>query len=250
MNNEEYHKFRHDSIHELRALNDACERNFAISAWPRWDYELDDGVLVFSENDVPKVIADIQVVGTTANESNTWMWGWANDSLPPRAVSRMGAIREFGIAESIPQLTTDLLPNDEYLGWELTAVTARLLGAKGAYRCSDEDGFLYLVYMDIRPAQGGESPTESDTHDSARIECATHGTAQTTYVCEHLLADPEQEWFSEAPGEANPWPDAWCASCDAFFQEQGEWNDSNSGSVQIKLICNHCYEIARSKAVE
>lgn len=153
MTEEEYEKFQHEAIHALMDLNHACDREFSLSAWPRWNYDLDRGILVFSEDRAPKVIAEIQVAGTTSNESNTWMWGWANNSLPQGVVSGMSAAREFGSAESLPRFTTEVLANDDYLGWELTAVTARLLGAKGAYRCPGEDGFLYVVYTDIRFAE-------------------------------------------------------------------------------------------------
>lgn len=44
---------------------------------------------------------------------------------------------------------TDSLPDYEHLGWELTAVTARILGAKGAYRCPSDNGFFYVVFSDI-----------------------------------------------------------------------------------------------------
>ena len=57
---------------------------------------------------------------------------------------------KFGKAEEIAVLTTDRLPDDEYLGWEMTAVAARLLGGKGGYRCPDDDGFLYVIYSDLR----------------------------------------------------------------------------------------------------
>ncbi|MBN8734064.1 MAG: hypothetical protein J0L64_26235 [Acidobacteria bacterium] len=250
MTEEEYQQFRHEAVHALMDLNEAVEREFRLSALPRWDYDLSDGVLVFSAEDVAKVIADIQVVGTTSNESKTWMWGWANDSLPPRAVSRIDAVRKYGDSESIPQLTTDVLTNDDYLGWELTAVTARLLGAKGAYRCPGDNGFLYVVYEDIRFAQEGESTRTIPSEEASMIECGMHGAARSTYICDHLLADPEQAWFSEDPTDDDPWPDAWCAQCDLIFQEQGEWNDSNCGKVPIKHLCHHCYEVARSKEVQ
>jgi hypothetical protein len=37
----------------------------------------------------------------------------------------------------------------------------------------------------------------------------------------------------------------WCAACDVFFQEQGEWNDKNPAKIKIKLLCHHGYERLR-----
>jgi hypothetical protein len=151
-------------------------------------------------------------------------------------------VRDFGTAESIQQLTEAYLPDDEHLGWEMTAVAARILQAKGAYRCPGDGGFVYLIYTDIAIAEAGEADR------SKKIQCATHGTAYATYVCRHLASDPSQEWFSREPDEENRWPDAWCKQCDTFFQEQGEWNEKNEKKLEIKLICHHCYEKLRAES--
>jgi hypothetical protein len=82
----------------------------------------------------------------------------------------------------------------------------------------------------------------------AELECATHGAGYQTFVCEHLVAVPAQAWFSDDPDESNRWPDAWCAACNIFFLEQGEWNDKNESKLKIKLLCHHCYEMLRSHA--
>src|SRR5271165_13970 len=123
-------------------LNKLCEEQFHLSSWPRWDYELEHGTLTFSENGVPKVLALIQVIGTTSVSDGTWMWGWANESLPSNVTKSVANVREFGHAGNISELTKAELPDDEYLGWGMTAVAARLLGAKGAYRCPGENGFV------------------------------------------------------------------------------------------------------------
>ena len=82
---------------------------------------------------------------------------------------------------------------------------------------------------------------------SEKVECATHGSGFQTFVCEHLISNAAQEWFSSEPDEENKWPDAWCSACDVFFQEQGEWNEKNESKSKIKLLCHHCYQLKRSQ---
>jgi len=65
-------------------------------------------------------------------------------------------------------------------------------------------------------------------------------------LCEHLISNPAQEWFSSEPNDDNKWPDAWCATCNAFFQLEGEWTEKNESNIKIKLLCHHCYESFRS----
>jgi len=243
MTPDKFVEFRHKAVHELMGLNAQCKEEFHLSSWPRWDYDLERATLTFSENGVPKVVAAIQVVGTTSRSLGTWMWGWANESLPPNAVKDMSSVREFGHTEAIGELVKSELPDDEYLGWGMTAVAAQLLGARGAYRCPDADGFIYLVYTSI-----GFAKTGSDVSGSYQLaECSEHTNGFATYLCEHLLANPTQQWFSNEPDEAEPWPDAWCASCEALFSEQGKWTEKNQAKSGVRMVCHHCYEDLRSQ---
>lgn len=82
-----------------------------------------------------------------------------------------------------------------------------------------------------------------------KFECPVHGTVYETYVCRHLVDDPQQQWFCDYPSEDNPWPDAWCGVCDREFQKEGEWNAKNEQSLEIKLICHCCYEEFKGSSV-
>jgi hypothetical protein len=243
MDPERFSVYRHEALHELMRLNELCEKEFRISLWPRWDYDFRRGTLTFSQDGVPKVRAAIQVIGTTSISGGTWMWAWANDSLPPNVTKEVAKVRKFGATENIAQLTEQELPDDEHLGWWLTAVGAELLGAKGAYRCPGENGFVYVVYMSI----GFVVSDEDKATESIQVECDDHGSGSAAYACEHLVANPAQKWFSQEPNEEHQWPDAWCADCEVLFQEQAEWNDENEPKTKIKLLCHHCYEELRAR---
>ena len=126
----------------------------------------------------------------------------------------------------------------------MTAIAARILEAKGAYRCPrDAGGYTYLLYTDLAFADQAKR-----LQDKAKIDCDWHGRGYATYICEHLLAQPAQKWFSNAPHEEDPWPDAWCGSCETLLREQGEWNNVNEKKANIKVLCHCCYGKLRAKA--
>src|SRR5215471_10510815 len=172
MEPEEFSKFRHEAVHELMDLNELCEKEYRISSWPRWEYDFDRGTLTFTQDGVPKVLASIQVVGTTSISGGTWLWGWANESLTRKVTAQISKVRAFGEAEEIPELTNAELPDDEYLGWGMTAVAAKLLGAKGAYRCPGDNGFVYVVYSSIGFANDASLHTPSPNE----VKCSDHGS--------------------------------------------------------------------------
>jgi len=85
--------------------------------------------------------------------------------------------------------------------------------------------------------------------DDTRISCDTHGESSTTYVCEHLIRNPVQRWYSAAPSEANRWPDAWCSKCNVEFLKEGEWNERNERGLVPKILCHNCYEAAQARSL-
>jgi hypothetical protein len=172
MDAEQFAAYRHEAVHQLMELNEGCEKTHRISSWPRWDYNFDAGTLTFSENGVPRVIATIQVIGSTSISGGTWMWAWANESLPAKVTEAVRRVRAFGQAENLAQLTQECLPDDEYLGWGMSAVAAKILRSKGAYRCPGENGFVYVVYSSLRFADE-EPATPAD--GPKQIECVSMG---------------------------------------------------------------------------
>jgi len=135
-------------VRQLTKLNEQCEKEFKISTLPRWRCNLDRGTLTFLQGEAPRVRASIQVIGT-ATKPKTWLWAWANENLPKDVTEAAVMVREFGRRENLEQLVTESIASDDYLGWEMTALAARLSGAKGAYRCKSEQGLLYLTYTSI-----------------------------------------------------------------------------------------------------
>lgn len=142
----EYESYRHARVHEAMNLNKRWFDQFQIGTWPRWDFDLETSRLIFSKNGQPKVIADVVLVGSV--ERNRWEWVWGNPRMPAASRERMSKVRDFGEEKGWERLTTLFLESDEYLGWELTAITAHLLNAEGVYRCPDlgaPGDFLYLT---------------------------------------------------------------------------------------------------------
>ncbi|HLW84902.1 MAG TPA: hypothetical protein VKR60_06760 [Candidatus Sulfotelmatobacter sp.] len=239
----EFNKFRHECVHALMQLNESCKNTFKITSWERYDYDLDRGTLVFSHDGIPRVLASVLVTGTTSKSAGTWLWSWANGSMPEQVSDPVKQVRDFGVSERISELTQAYLPDDEYVGWAMTAVAARIMDAKGAYRCPTNDGFIYMIYNDISFAD-----VPRKVRGSPQVTCGTHGAARATYICKHLRSNPNQAWFSQQPDKKNPWPDAWCEVCERLFLKQGEWNELNEKETSIEMVCHHCYENLRLQA--
>lgn len=79
-----------------------------------------------------------------------------------------------------------------------------------------------------------------------KIECATHGECDKTFVCIHLAGESAGLGFNrDEPSEDNPFPDSWCDDCELIRAAHDGWNEESEKLAQISLLCTGCYERAR-----
>jgi hypothetical protein len=150
MTRDEFLEFLDQAISELTSGNQILQDRYDIASWPRWDLDLDKGALIFSGPGHAKLVVSIDVAGTTSAKSQTWMWSWANPSLPPAVSMAANKVRRFGESEDVEELRAAHVVCDEDLGWIMTAVMARIIGACGGYRCPrSAGGFVYVVFKEF-----------------------------------------------------------------------------------------------------
>lgn len=152
MSEERFEEFLRQSEQYLRTVIAASKAEFKLDSYQRYDWDQWRGELVFSSKGIPKVVAQIQFVGSISTKTNTWLWAWANPSFLEPVRRSVLRVREFGKEHGLNRLTQDKWEAEEVDGWEMTAVAARLLEAKGAYRSPDENGFTFMVFTDLREA--------------------------------------------------------------------------------------------------
>lgn len=152
MTEEEYEKFADESRMYLRSKIEWTKKEFLLGEYERYDWDQDRGELVFSDGGVPKVIAKIQFVGSYSEKSGTWLWSWDNSSVLDHIKQDMLEVRKYGEKHNISKLSDSYWKADEVDAWEMTAIAANILQAKGAYRSPDSDkpGFTFMVFTDIK----------------------------------------------------------------------------------------------------
>ena len=149
MTEEEFEQFEHDSYEYLKAQQERLETEYGIGWYEWWEYNQETCEFVFSDNEIPKVIASFQVVGSVSTVSNTWLWSWANPSIYDSVRSDLYLVKQFGKEHALKELTEEKWKADKIDGWGMTNIAAKLLAAKGAYCCPDENGFLFVIFTDL-----------------------------------------------------------------------------------------------------
>ncbi|MBI3854978.1 MAG: hypothetical protein HY293_04725 [Planctomycetes bacterium] len=150
MSEQEVQDFLRQANWFMRGQMDENRKAFQLDSYHRFDWDQWRGELVFSSGGTPKVVARIQLVGSHSTKSGAWVWAWANPGTLAPVRQAVLRAKEFGTERGIIRLMQPRWAAKDSDAWEMTAVTAKLTEAKGAYRCPSQDGFTYMVFTDIR----------------------------------------------------------------------------------------------------
>lgn len=136
----------------LKEQLDSCNAVYKNNNCLNWHYDQYKGELTFSGHGIKKLIIDFEEVGLLSFKSNTWLWAWKNPCLEEKVKSEIGRVRNYGHKRGFEKLTNPKWSADEYDGWEMTAIAAYLMKAKGAFRATSSDNMFYsfVIYKNIR----------------------------------------------------------------------------------------------------
>lgn len=128
----------------------ATFQRFGLNYGIRYEWNLDRGEMVFSRKGMPVVTAKLHYLGTFSPSEGTWLWGWANETIPPAATTRLGEIRRYGEEQGFSKLTTpEWVPegNDCH---DVMIASAGILGAEAFFHDHYADLGLFFVLDGFR----------------------------------------------------------------------------------------------------
>jgi hypothetical protein len=123
---------------------------YGLASMPHAHLNETTGQIIFSdESHTPRVLANVQVVGSVNTEDRTWLWAWANPDVARKLYDDILEVQMLGETRGIEQLTTPFWEGDAVDGWEMTSISAYVLQAEGGYRANTPQGFTYLVMTSV-----------------------------------------------------------------------------------------------------
>ena len=108
-----------------------------------WAVDIDTGLATFGGD----LTFPIQLLGSEADEENTWLWAWANvdSELPGQLLQLVTWVREYGREHEISELIVDSLSLAKIQGHDLAMVCGGLAGGLPYYRGSYAGGALFFA---------------------------------------------------------------------------------------------------------
>lgn len=147
-------KMTHEQIME-RALNDLQIKTSAhAGVWKlgdeeRWDWDGDKGILIFTFTD--KIVRTrAQLVGSYVYSRRSWLWAWANQSIPEDSKSDSKIVRNHMIQWRVTDFDHEELFVDEKDAWAFASLACYLANAEGAYSGCDGDMRAFFTFHDVK----------------------------------------------------------------------------------------------------
>ena len=130
-------------------LNRVARERWGVGAAERWSADLTEGTLTFHFGD-HVVTGPAEVVGSFSSETRTWLWAWANESLPPHVTRASAMARDAGRALSLAAFEQPKLRVDEAsTGDDLAAVAVTFADMAGVYRAPTRTGYIWFALRDF-----------------------------------------------------------------------------------------------------
>jgi hypothetical protein len=114
-----------------------------------WGFDLNTGVLAFRRpHEAPLQLA-VEVLGTESEDTNSWLWSWANHGVPPTLTVSALQLKQLGETQGILEFSNaeqDIAPkvNPQRIG----LVAVGVLRASCFFRAPYPRGAMYLLIKD------------------------------------------------------------------------------------------------------
>ncbi len=149
-------KWSREAVALMEARNRAFMDKFALAGQPfRWNLAAAQIAFIAADS---AVVADLCMVGSISTCEKTFLWAWANETIPAKARERLGDVRAFGEAHDLHLLTIAEWPATRAEGLEMLAAAGRIMDADGVFIDSAGDLTMFFVLHRFRIRPLGELP--------------------------------------------------------------------------------------------
>ncbi|MEH0986403.1 DUF6882 domain-containing protein [Micromonospora sp. CPCC 205556] len=123
-----------------------------LSGDVQYHWSMDDGTIVWSRGGRDFLHGRITVIGSVDHVQRTWLWSWANDSLPSAALGDIADVRRHGEEHAFPLLVWPSFRADPTPVAQARIVAADVLAAEGLWFEPGDELDLHFAIHELRPA--------------------------------------------------------------------------------------------------
>jgi hypothetical protein len=137
------------SMNDLRAKTMGHQAGWGFGKADQWSLDMSRGDLLFTFASGIVATCPAQIVGSLDTESESWLWAWANPSIPDELKRDSLRVRDYGQQRKIERLITESWPCAEEEAWRMAALTCLLCNGQGVYRGPAGTAFVFITFASV-----------------------------------------------------------------------------------------------------
>lgn len=137
-----------DSHVEAMAKQEMAIERWSLGSAGRWNADLEQGTISFTFAD-HVVTGEVQVIGSYALTAGTWLWGWANQSIPEPVTRAAQSVPALAAREGLGILGEPQLSMPAEMADDFAMIAVKAADLDGWYRGPTSDKYLYLGFRNL-----------------------------------------------------------------------------------------------------
>lgn len=144
-----YIELRDAGMAHLSALTAGHQGAWHFGEEERWEFNQDEGDLVFIFANGTIATCPAQILGTYNTGDGSWLWAWANPSIGDELSRDARKLKRYGERKGFPKLADEKWSGSEDDAWGVTAIASRLCNAQGAYRGPAGSTLVFFTFGEV-----------------------------------------------------------------------------------------------------
>ena len=145
MDDETFAAYLDKAFTALQEKQGTLQTEYNLGSFEEYALDVDNRRIIFSGNATGRLVFDVLVIGSWAVETSTFLWGWADGTLPLEVRKHSERIKALYAITGIEIFQKDRFDADEAMALELSAMAVDVTGSLGFYRVPGDGFFRYLA---------------------------------------------------------------------------------------------------------
>lgn len=154
----EFNTLLEKSMEELRAKTIGHQAGWGFGKAAQWSLDLSEGDLLFTFSEGVIATCPAQIVGSLDSSDGSWLWAWANPSIPESLQRDSLRVKDYGQQHQIARLTSAEWACTEEEAWRMAALACKLCEAQGVYRGPAGTAAVFITFGKVVLSPGARSP--------------------------------------------------------------------------------------------
>lgn len=149
MNNQEFQQFLEQCCQELEEKQSVLLKEF-IGDYDLVEIDYQRGIVEFKKYAVVKNASQITPIGSYSKITSSWLWAWANPSIPDALKQKSEKIKELGRITGLEIFHKTVFPAEQEMTWEIIAMACHQIKSMGFCRPdTGSDDWLFVALDDV-----------------------------------------------------------------------------------------------------